>query len=109
MLTILLSAATVIAVVTALLMRSVAKRATKEAAELASFVALMCIEEDVYRNNSSVLRAWILNNIDTNNVEVGSSFRVIKAATELAANFIAKAGGPAVPLMACLSQMRRVS
>lgn len=93
----------------AMLLFSVAKRATREAVYLSSFTALMCIERDVYMNNAPKFNSWILENIDNVNIDTKSASSINKASTRFAVSFLDQLGGPAVPLMACISELKRSS
>lgn len=103
----ILWAIVVILVVIVMLMFSVTKRATKEAVYLSSFVALMCIEDDVYRNNAPKLKQWVNQNVDQVTTDPKSAYSVNKAITRLAMSFLDQLGGPAAPLIARLSELKQ--
>ena len=105
--TFVLYAAIGVLIVVALLFRSVAKLASKEATYLSSFVALMCIEEDVYRNNAPDFKRWVLENIDVASLDTRSVYSVNKAASRMAANFLDQLGGPSIPLYSIIAQLKK--
>lgn len=103
----ILYAITAILVVIASILYSAVRMATKESVYLSSFIALMCIEEDVYKNHASDFKSWIVNNIDTASIDARGAYAVNKVASSMATNFLNKLGGASAPLVACLSQLRK--